>query len=378
MSNGYFNNAFSKQPLREAVESMQPFLREEFENPLTESEGGERARATITQAKTRIAELIGASPEEIYFVSSGTEANNWAVKGAAWHKEKKHLVISAIEHFSIYQPALFLRRHGFDVSIVPVDSDGLVDPDQVAAAIRASTVLVAIQCASDEIGVVQNYAAVAALKERYPEVLFHTDAVQFLCYESLDVRSARFDLISLSSNALYGPSGIAALYIRKGTRLQPLLHGGMQEEGMRPGLQSMALVAGFGKAAEVNLREKKLWKEHLSRLQRKLFTIPDRFGIRLTGSRANRLVDNLHLLADVDGEAILALLEERGIHASSGSTCYTYAQKESHVLEALGISSEYARGALLFTLSIDHTDDDVEGLDQSFADVLSHLRSLKP
>ncbi len=378
MSSLYFNNAFSKQPLPDVVAAMQPYLRDEFENPLTESDGAERIRSMIQKARESVAACIHAKPGEIYFVSSGTEANNWALKGAAWNRGKNHLVISAVEHFSVYQTAEFLRRQGFDLTIIPVDSSGFVDPADLARAVRSSTFLVSVQSASDEIGVIQNAQEIAAIKRRFPDVLFHTDGIQFVCYETLDLRQLPFDLVSLSSNALYGPPGIAALYIREGTRIQPLMHGGMQEEGMRPGYQAPFLVAGFGKAAEISLFRKSRWKERLLDLRQTLYLLFDRLGVPVIGSRQQRLADNILAIADVDGEAILTLLLERGVRASSGSTCTQYAQKESHVLKALGITPESARGAILFTLGVDQTENEISLLCFTFEEALTHLRRLKP
>ena len=378
MSSLYFNNAFAKKPLAEALEAMRPFWGEQFENPLTESDGAQAARDVLQESRRRVASLLFAEPPEIYFTSSGTEANNWALKGACWSRKRNHLVISAIEHFSVYQTAEYLRRQGCGLTIVPVNQAGVLDVGRLAEAIRPSTALVSVQAASDEIGVIQNFPAIAALKHQFPDVLFHTDAIQFLCYENLDLRTIPFDLVSLSSNAIYGPPGIAALYIRKNTRLAPLLHGGMQEEGLRPGLQSIALTAGFGRAAEINLQRKERWKANLLPLQQKLFEKFTGLGVEIAGSQLSRLADNVQGIFDVDGEALLTLLLEKGIRASSGSTCYQYAQKQSHVLEALGISRDKARGAVLFTLGIEQTADDIQLLEASVEETLRHLRRLKP
>lgn len=377
--NLYFNNAFSKQPLLEVEQAMRPFLRVQFENPLTESEGADQARTTLENTRAQIAALVRAQASEVFFVSSGTEANNWALKGAFLAvPEKSHFVISAIEHFSVYQTAQFLGRRGCEITVVPVDREGLCDPDEVKRAIRPTTVLVSVLAASDEIGVIQDLRAISSLKSSYPEVLFHTDAIQFLCYESMNLQDWPFDLVSVSSNALYGPPGIAALIIRQGTRIIPLLHGGMQEEGMRPGLQSIALAAGFGSAARINLRQKGDWKQNIARLQKAVFERLDRLNVRITGSRKRRVVDNIHCLLDADGEAALALLGQTGIAASSGSTCYQFAQKESHVLQALGINQDESRGSILFTLGANHTSTDIDTLLNAVDETVRHLRALKP
>lgn len=382
MSCLYFNNAFSKQPLPEAVAAMTPFLRQQFENPLTDSPQGESARSMLEAAHAETAALLHARPEEIVLVSSGTEANNLAVKGAAWAaaagKRRNHIILSAIEHFSVFQAAAYLGRNGFDVSIVPVSSGGLVDPREVARLIRPQTALVSISAGSDEIGVVQDLAGLSAVKADFPDVLFHTDAVQYLCYRELDVRALTFDLVSFSSNAIYGPPGVAALYIREGARVVPMLHGGMQEGGLRPGLQSMALVAGFGAAAAVNRRDKQQWARALAGLQRQLYEVLSGMDVPVTGSTEHRLVDNIHAVFDVDGEALLALLLSEGIRASTGSTCYQFAQKESHVLKALGIGQERSRGAVLFTTGVGQTGDDVRALSECLQRSVKHLRSLKP
>jgi cysteine desulfurase len=359
---------------------MQPFLHEEFENPLTESAGAEKARTVIETSREQVARMIHARSSEVLFVSSGTEANNWALKGLAqvWQSKKDHILISAIEHFSVYQTALFLQRQGFRVTILPVDRKGLIDPDEIRKAVTSSTFLVSILAASDEIGVIQDVAGIASLKKDFPEVLFHTDAIQYVCYEDLDVTRLPFDLVSFSSNAIYGPAGIAALYMREGTRIVPLFHGGMQEEGLRPGLQSISLAAGFGKAADINLRQKSFWKTQLRSFQVRILNVLDRLKLPLTGSRSSRLVDNLHIIADVDGEALLTLLLDKNIRASTGSTCYQYAQKESHVLQALGFDAAAARGAVLFTTGIDQSDEDAGFFEEVLTDAIRHLRQLKP
>ncbi len=375
----YFNNAFAKQPLAQVASIMQPYLRDKFENPLTESDDAEDCRRQVESGREAVAALLESKPGEIYFVSSGTEANNWALKGAATahQKRKNHIIISAIEHFSVFQTAQFLQRQGFDLTIVPVTPEGFVDPHDVEKTIRPTTVLVSIQAASDEIGAIQNLREIIELKKRHDDVLFHTDAVQFLCYEMLSVSRHPFDLVSLSSNALYGPPGIGALYVREGARIQPLLHGGMQEEGMRPGLQSTALIAGFGEAARTGIAQKGNWKQQLAAIQQRIFESVSGWGLSVTGSKNCRLVDNIHVLADVDGEALLTLLLSEGIKSSSGSTCYQYAQKESHVLSALGVSREETQGAVLFTTGIDQTQEDIDILVEATGRMLAHLRRIK-
>ena len=376
----YFNNAFSKRPIQDVISAMEPFLSQQFENPLTESEGSERVRNSIETARNNVAALVNVNPNEIYFVSSGTEANNWALKGLAyaWEGKKDHIVISAVEHFSVYQTAQFLNRHGTKVSIVPVDRKGKVDVNAVAKAIQPSTFAVSIQCASDEVGVIQNHEAISKLKLDFPDVVFHTDAIQFVVYEELNLKHEAFDLVSISSNAIYGPPGAAALFIREGTRIVPLIHGGMQEDGLRAGLQSVANIVGFGKAAEITRHSRKKWKLQLSELQKNLLKKFEELDIPITGSKTDRIVDNIHGVVDVDGEALLSLLLEDGISASTGSTCYQYAQKESHVLKAMGISNEKAHGAILFTTGIDVARADLNETVESFAKNLKHLRSLKP
>jgi cysteine desulfurase len=376
----YFNNAFSKQPQQDVIHSMLPFITNEYENPLTESEGAERARAALDLARNQIADLIHAKSSEIFFVSSGTEANNWALKGLAqaWAGKKDHIVISAIEHFSVFQTAQFLKRHGCKVTVVPVSGEGLINTDDIAKAILPSTFLVSVQSASDEVGVIQKIEAISNLKNRFPNVNFHSDAIQFICYEDLNLELMPFDLVSISSNAIYGPTGVAALFVREGTRIVPLIHGGMQEGGMRAGLQSIANIVGFGKAAEINKNLKYEWKKNLSEIQKQLFQFFDELEVPITGSRKSRLCDNVHVLVDVDGEALLSLLFAEGIRASTGSTCYEYAQKESHVLKAMGIDADKARGALLFTLGIGVSEQDADQLCDILRTNVQHLRKLKP
>ena len=347
----------------EVVEAMQPWFGERWGNASSVHSTGERARHAVEEARAQIASLIGAAPEEMVFVASGSEADNLALKGCFGpHAERRHLVISAIEHPAVLETALALEAEGVAVTRVPVDGDGLVDPDDVRRAMTPQTALVSVMLVNNEVGTIQPVKAVAALA-RERGALVHTDAVQAVGKIPVDVNDLGVDLLSLAGHKFHGPPGAAALYVRRRTRLVPLVDGGHQERGRRAGTENVPALVGLGIAAE---RARRLLGSNEPRaealgdrlLEGILARVPD---ARLNGHRTRRVRATVNLcFAGVDGEAILHALDEHGILVSTGSACSAGQQGPSHVLIAMGLRPEDAHASVRFSLGDDNRDEEVE------------------
>src|SRR4030043_183968 len=340
--------------LPEVIEAMLPYFREVYGNPQSLHAWGDEAREAIEKAREQVAALIGGSAEEIVFTSSGSESNNLAIKGLAQGQvtKGKHIIVSAVEHFSVLHAARTLEKAGFELTVVPVDKYGLVDPDEIARNIRKDTILVSVMHANGEVGTIQPIAEISK-KVREAEVLFQTDAVASTGNIPLDVNKLGVDALSLAGNQFYGPKGSGALWVRKKVRLIPLMDGGVQEGGRRPGTENVPAIVGMGKAAELISRDMPSRMAKLSKLRDRLINglpavIDHAF---LTGHPTQRLPQNASFCVEfIEGEGMLLLLDSQGIAVSSGSACTSKALKASHVLIAMGISHEIAQGSLLFGL----------------------------
>jgi cysteine desulfurase len=384
MRNVYLDHA-ATTPLRpEVLEAMLPYLREEFGNPLSLHRYGEGPNKALQAAREKVAALIGAQDNEIYFAASGSEANNMAVKGVAMMARSKdkgnHIVVSAIEHQSVLYAVETMTKIGFEVTQVPVDRYGLVDPQAVADALRDDTVLVAVMLANGEIGTIEPIAAIAAVvKPR--GIPFLADAVDAVGRIPVDVSALGVDMLSLSGSQFYGPKGGAALYMRRGIRIIPLVDGGIQENGRRAGLEDVAAIVGLGAAAELAANEMEQRTQHLlplrDRLIKRLTTeIP---YVYLTGHPTQRLPHHVSVTVQyIEGESMLLFLNMQGIAVSSGSTCTSRALKASHVLTALGIDSALAQGSLLLTLGEGNTVEDVDYVLEVLPPIVERLRQMSP
>jgi cysteine desulfurase len=378
----YLDNAASTPLLPEVREAMMPYLGEVFGNPSSLHEWGDGAREAIEAAREQVAGLIGTPSEEIIFTSCGTESNNFAVKGLALAQQGrgKHVVVSAIEHFSVLHAAKTLEKWGFDVTEVPVDKYGLVDPEKVREAIRKDTVLVSIMHANGEIGTIEPIKEIAKITKE-AKVTFHTDAVATAGTIPVDVNELGVDALSLAGSAFYGPKGSGALWLRKGIRIIPLLDGGVQEGGRRGGTENVPAIVGLGKAAEI-ARAK--MAERVARLiplrDRLLSELPEKTGhVIVTGHPANRLPGHASFCVRfIEGEGMLMLLSSKGIAVSSGSACTSRALKASHVLIAIGLSHEIAQGSLLCTLGLDTTGEDIDYFLEALPPVVERLRQMSP
>ena len=379
----YLDNAAATPLLPEVRKAMLPYLGEAFGNPSSLHEWGDAAREAIETARTQVAQLIGVvNAEEITFTGSGTESNNFAVKGLALAQQSKgkHVVVSAIEHFSVLHSARTLEKFGFELTIVPVDKYGVVDPDDVRRSIRNDTVLVSIMHANGEVGTIEPIAEIAKITREY-NVPFHTDAVATAGTIPVNVAELGADALSLAGDQFYGPKGVGALWVRKGVRIMPLLDGGVQEGGRRGGTENIPAIVGLGKAAELAKANLAAQIERLTTLRDCLLTeLPAEVGhVVVTGHPQNRLPGNASFCVQfIEGESMLMLLNSQGIAVASGSACTSRALKASHVLIAMGLPHELAQGSILFTLGIVNSHEDVDYVLEVMPLIVDRLRQMSP
>jgi cysteine desulfurase len=375
----YLDYAATAPILPEVREAMLPFLEDRWGNPSSIYAAGREARKGIDEARERFALAVGCSPEEVVFTGSGTEADNLAIKGAAWAYEVKgrHVLLPKLEHHAVLDAATWLASTGFDVSFLPVDGAGMVSPDVVRDHLRDDTVLVALMLANNEIGTVEPVAEVAAIcRER--GVLIFTDAVQALGKIPVDVKALGVDLAAFSAHKIGGPKGVGALYVRRGVKITPHTHGGGQERGRRSGTENPAGIVGFATGAEIVTNEldtePQRWAVLRDRLRDGLFERID--DIRLNGHETERLPHNLNVsVRGVVGEDILLMLDAQQICASTGSACQSGSVEPSYVLSACGVTKEWAQGALRFTVGRESTDDDVDAVLDALPRAVDRLRS---
>ena len=378
----YLDHTSTTPLLPEVREAMIPFLGETFGNPSSLHDWGDAAREAVEAARAQVAQLIGANAEEIIFTGSGTESNNFAIKGLALAQQNKgkHVVLSAIEHFSVLQSARTLEKWGFELSLLPVDKYGVVDPKDVRKSLRKDTVLVSIIHANGEVGTIEPIQEIARIT-RESNVVFHTDAVATAGTIPVDVKELGVDVLSLAGNQFYGPKGVGALWVRKGVRIMPLLDGGVQEGGRRAGTENIPAIVGLGKAAELAKSTMAARIEHLTQLRDRLLNgLPSRIDhVVVTGHPQNRLPGNASFCVEfIEGESMLMLLNSQGVAVSSGSACTSRALKASHVLIAVGISHELAQGSILFTLGIDSTPEDIDYVLEVLPPIVDRLRQMSP
>jgi cysteine desulfurase len=378
----YLDNAATTPILPEVLQAMLPYLKETYGNPQSLHLWGDEARKAVEEARGRVAALIGAQPEEVIFTSSGTEANNFAVKGLAMAQQSKgkHIVISAIEHFSVLHSARTLEKWGFEMTEVPVDRHGLVDPDEVARSLRKDTILVSIMHANGEVGTIEPVAEIAKLT-REAGVIFHTDAVATTGTIPVDVRELGVDALSLAGNQFYGPKGVGALWLKKGVRIMPFLDGGVQEGGRRAGTENVPAIVGLGKAAALAKAEMGSRMKYLSALRNRLIEglLPRIERSFLTGHSTQRLPGHASFCIEfIEGESMLMLLNHQGIAAASGSACTSRALKASHVLTAMGIPHEIVHGSLLFSFGLENTEEDVDYVLEVLPPIVDRLRQMSP
>ena len=377
----YLDYAATAPVLPEVLDAMLPFFMSQFGNPSGVHAFGRETRKAVEQARRRTAGLLGADSREIVFTSGGSESNNLAIKGAAYSLRTKgnHIVTSKIEHPSVLNTCRWLEKQGFRVTYLPVDSCGTVSPEDVREAICPDTVLVSIMTANNEIGTVQHVSEIGEIC-RDKGVVFHSDAVQAAGMLKTDVRAMNVDLLSLSAHKFHGPKGTGALYVRKGTKLEAVIHGGEQERGLRAGTENVPGIVGLGKAAEIAGSEmerntaqiRELRDLLIQRIQEK---VPDAF---LNGHPVNRLPNNCHFsFSGIESEALLLRLDLAGISVSGGSACTSGSMEPSHVLQAIGLKDEMLRCGIRMTLGKETTREEIERTAQILSEIVADLRKMR-
>jgi cysteine desulfurase len=382
MSVAYLDHVAGTPLHPKAFEAMIPYFKEFYGNPSSIHEGGEKSREAIEEARAKVALLIGSQEEEIYFTSCGTESNNLALKGIVWaHQSRgKEIIISSVEHFSIMHTANALERAGFHITRLPVDQYGRVDPGTVEKAITPQTILVSVMHANPEVGTIEPIAEIGKIT-RARDILFHTDAVDSAGIIPVDVNRLNVDLLSLAASQFYGPKGAAALFVRKGVRILPLLDGGIQERGLRAGIENVPAIVGMGVAADLAREEMDQRINYLRGLQNKLAAeLPRRIPyLRFLGHPTERLPGNVSVAVEfIEGEAMLLFMDMEGIQISSGSACISRSLKVSHVMLAMGVDAATAQGSLLFSFGMENKEDDLDRVLQVLPPVVERLRNMSP
>jgi len=378
----YLDYAATTPTHPEVVEAMLPYFNEVFGNPSGIYSYSQEAKGATEEARDKVAALIGAGSEELIFTSGGTEADNFAIKGMAYANEPKgnHIITSSIEHHAVIETCKFLEKRGFEVTYLPVDEYGLVDPDDVKTAITDKTILVSVIHANNEVGTIEPIAEIGRITKE-AGICFHTDAVQTAGHIPVDVNELEVDLLSMSAHKLYGPKGVGALYIRKGTRLVSFMHGGDQERRRRASTENVPGIVGFGKAVELTQQEMSEEVERLTYLRDKLTkSLLERIDhIRLNGHPLKRLPNNVNVSVDfVEGESMLLNLDLEGICASTGSACSSSSLEPSHVLLAMGLPHEQAHGSLRFSLGKWTTEEEISRVLEVLPRVIAKLRAMSP
>ena len=382
MKGAYLDNASATPVRKEVLEAMLPYFSEQFANPSNVYDLGTKVKAAVEAARASVAALIGADPDQIIFTSSGAEANNLAIKGVAFaHQRKgKHIIVSSIEHHSVLNSARFLERLDFEVTFLPVDHNGLVEPERLAKVIRPETILVSIMHANTEIGTIEPISELAAIC-REKDVVFHTDAVASAGNTPIDVNKLNVDLLSLSGASLGAPKGVGALYFNKKVRLMPLIHGGIQEKGRRAGTENVPGIIGFGRAAELAQKELPQKMDHVRKLRDQLVDgiLNKVEKVTYTGHPQKRLPGHASFCFEaIEGEALIFMLAHNGIYTNTGSACASKALKTSPVLGAIGIRADLAQGSTVFTIDRSNTESEIDYVLEKLPAAVDRLRSLSP
>ena len=377
----YMDNSATTPVRKEVVEEMLPYLTENFGNPSSIYDLGKISKHAIEKARKKVADAIGAEESEIYFTSGGTESDNWALKGIAFanRNKGKHIITTSVEHHAVLHACSWLEGQGFEVTYLPVDKFGMVSPEDLKNAIRVDTILISIMLANNEIGTIQPVEEIGKIA-REKRIYFHTDAVQAIGHIPIDVKKMNVDLLSLSGHKFGGPKGCGALYIRKGIKIEALLHGGDQERKRRAGTENVPAIVGLGKAIELAAGEieeaNKTLLEMRERLVEGLLKIPK---THLNGHPTEKLANNVNVTFEyIEGESLLLLLNAKGVYASTGSACNSTSLEPSHVLTACGVPHEIVHGSLRLSLGRMNTHEDVERVLEVLPEIVQKLRNMSP
>ncbi len=377
----YLDNAATTAVHPQVIEKMLPYFTDCYGNASSVHFVGRDARKALEDSRRRVAAVLNCKPQEVYFTSGGTESDNWALKGAAFANRKKgnHIITSAIEHHAILHTCEWLEKQGFEITYVPVDEFGVVNPADVEKAIKDETILVSIMAANNEIGTLQPIKEIAEICHAH-QVLFHTDAVQAMGAVKVDVQEIGCDMLSLSAHKFHGPKGVGVLYVKQGTRIENLLHGGAQERSRRATTENVAGIVGLAEALELATADIEGKAAYLTNLRDQLIdgltALP---YVRLNGHRTQRLPGNVNIsVRFIEGEALLLRLDMAGIAGSSGSACTSGSLDPSHVLLAIGLPHEIAHGSLRLSLTETNTQEDVDYVLETLPGIISSLRDMSP
>jgi cysteine desulfurase len=361
----------------EVAAEMRPYFTEYFGNPSSIYHISRKSKMAITEARGKIADAINANRDEIFFTNGGSESDNWAIKGIASANEGKgnHIITTGIEHHAVINTCKYLEEHGFKVTFLPVNEYGIVNLDEIEKSITDNTILISVMFANNEIGTIEPIKEIGSLC-RKKGILFHTDAVQAVGNVPIDVKAMNINLLSMASHKFYGPKGMGALYIKKGVKIDSLIHGGAQERGRRAGTENIPGIVGMGKAIEIAVKNMDSESNRLIYLRDKLIEgllkIP---GTKLNGDKNNRLPGNINVTFDsIEGEILAMALDEDGICVSNGSACSAGAIEPSHVLTAIGLSRDAAKGSLRLTIGANTTEDEVDFVVNEIGNTVLKLR----
>ena len=378
----YMDNAATTKIHPDVLKAMLPYLKESYGNPSSIYSLGHESKEAIELSRNKVAKALNAQSNEIFFTSGGSESDNWAIKGIAFANQDKgkHIISTNIEHHAVLHTCKYLEKYGFEITYLPVKSNGILDIKDLKKAIRKDTILISVMFANNEIGTIQPIKEIGEIAKKH-NIYFHTDAVQAVGNIPIDVNKLNIDLLSLSGHKFNAPKGVGVLYIRKGTNISSMIHGGGQESNMRAGTENVANIVGLGKA--INLATKDIQKKnsYVSQLRDNLIQgilkeIPDTI---VNGDMQNRLPGNVNVCFKyIEGESILLMLDQLGICASSGSACTSGSLEPSHVLLALGLPHEIAHGSLRLTLSKENTKEEVNFVLSVLPDIVKKLRSMSP
>lgn len=378
----YLDNAATTKVAPEVVEAMLPYFTEYYGNPSSVYELAGISKKAVTEGREKVASVIGANPNDIYFTAGGSESDNWALKATyeAYKSKGNHIITTKIEHHAILHTCEWLEKQGAKITYLDVDENGVVDLDQLQKAITPETILISVMAANNEIGTLQPIKEIGAIAKEHG-ILFHTDAVQAYCQVPIDVDKMHIDMLSISGHKINGPKGIGFLYIRKGVKIRSFIHGGAQERKRRAGTENVPSIVGLGKAVEMAVAdmEERTSKEMELR-DRMIDAIYKRIPYaRLNGDRTRRLPNNVNFSFQfVEGESMLIMLDMEHICASSGSACTSGSLDPSHVLLAIGLPHEIAHGSLRLTLGYDNTQEEIDGVVDEIEKIVARLRSMSP
>lgn len=378
----YMDHNATTQPREEVVDAMLPYFRDIFGNASSVHQFGKEAHKGLDEARDKVAQLIGAGSDEIVFTSCGSESNNYVIKGVAFSEKVKgnHIITSSIEHLAVLEVCKYLEKKGFEVTYLDVDEYGVVNPEELGKAIKPQTILVSIMYANNEIGTLQHIGELAAIAKNNG-VLFHTDAVQAVGKVPVDVRDLDVDFLSMSAHKIYGPKGVGAVYIRKGIKIDSLIHGGHHEKNRRAGTENVAGIVGFGKDAELAQKELETERKRLTELRDILFhEISAKIeNVKLNGHPSFRLPNTLNVsFAYIEGESIIISLDLEGVAVSTGSACTSGTLEPSHVLMAMRVPPELIQGSVRFSLGRINTVEDVNYVVGVLPPIIERLRKMSP